>query len=179
MARESVHKKLERVRPPRVHVTYDVEIGDAIEIKEIPFVMGVLGDFSGMPEDPLPSLKERRFVDITPDNFDSVLASMSPRVAFSVENKLCDDPNAGKLGVDLTFKSMEDFEPEQVARQVKPLRELLDCARASPTFAAPCRATRSWSACCRMWWANSDKMNRSAGETKAGKPIEGGSNGND
>lgn len=126
MARESVHTKLERVRPPRVHVTYDVEIGDAIELKEIPFVMGVMADFSGMPEEPLPRLKDRRFVEVTPDNFDAVLASMKPRIAFAVENKLSDDPNAGKIGVDLRFNSIDDFEPERVARQVKPLRDLLE-----------------------------------------------------
>jgi type VI secretion system protein ImpB len=126
MPRESVHTKLERVRPPRVHVTYNVEIGDAIEMKEIPFVMGVLADLSGMPADPLPKIKERRFVEITPDNFDSVLESMKPRVAFSVENRLTDDPNAGNLAVDLNFKSMEDFEPDKVATQVKPLKDLLD-----------------------------------------------------
>jgi type VI secretion system protein ImpB len=126
MAKESVHKKLERVRPPRVHITYDVEVGDAIEAKEIPFVMGVLADLSGQPTDPLPRLKERRFVEVSLDNFDSVLASMRPHTAFAVENKLSDDPNAGQLKVDLNFKSMEDFEPEQVARQVSPLRELLD-----------------------------------------------------
>ncbi|QOY87613.1 type VI secretion system contractile sheath small subunit [Paludibaculum fermentans] len=126
MARESVHAKLERVRPPRVHVTYNVEVGDAVEIKEIPFVMGVLGDFSGQPEEPLPRIRERRFVEVTPDNFDGVLASMKPRVAFTVENKLSDDPNAGKIGVDLRFSSIEDFEPEKVARQVNPLRELLE-----------------------------------------------------
>jgi type VI secretion system protein ImpB len=126
MARESVHAKLERVRPPRVHVTYNVEIGNAIELKEIPFVMGVLADLSGMPEDPLPKMQDRRFVEITPDNFDAVLESMKPRVAFSVENKLSDEPNAGKLGVDLTFKTIEDFEPERVAQRVQPLKELLD-----------------------------------------------------
>jgi type VI secretion system protein ImpB len=126
MARESVHKKLERVRSPRVHVTYDVEVGDAIEMKEIPFVMGVLADLSGMPEEPLPKLKERRFIEITPDNFDDVLKKMSPRVAFTVENKLSDDADAGKIGVELNFKSMDDFEPENVARQVKPMRELLE-----------------------------------------------------
>lgn len=126
MPRESVHAKLERVRPPRVHVTYNVEVGDAVEIKEIPFVMGVLGDFSGQPEEPLPRIRERRFVEVTPDNFDGVLASMKPRVAFTVENKLSDDPNAGKIGVDLRFSSLEDFEPEKVARQVNPLRELLE-----------------------------------------------------
>jgi len=123
---ESVQKKLGRVRPPRVHVTYDVEVGDAIEKKELPFVMGVLGDFTGQPEQPLPKLKDRRFVEVNPDNFDSVVESMKPHLAFAVENKLSDDSNAGQLKVDLHFKSMEDFEPEQVARQVRPLRELLE-----------------------------------------------------
>ncbi|HMD97123.1 MAG TPA: type VI secretion system contractile sheath small subunit [Terriglobia bacterium] len=123
---ESVQKKLGRVRPPRVHVTYDVETGDAIEKKELPFVMGVLGDFTGQPEQPLPKLRDRRIVEVNPDNFDSVLKSMKPHLAFAVENKLSEDPNAGQLKVDLHFESLEDFEPEQVARQVKPLRELLD-----------------------------------------------------
>jgi type VI secretion system protein ImpB len=126
MARESIHKKLEKVRPPRVHVAYDVEIGDAIESKELPFVMGVLADLSGQPTEPLARLKDRRFVEITPDNFDSVLESMKPHVSYSVENKLSEDSQAGQLKVDLNFKSLDDFEPEQVARQVKPLRELLE-----------------------------------------------------
>ncbi len=126
MAKESIHKKLERVRPPRVHVKYDVEVGDAIEVKELPFVMGVLGDFTGQPQEPLARLRDRRFVEVTPDNFDSVLESMKPHLSFSVENKLSEDPNAGQLKVDLHFKSLDDFEPEQVARQVKPLRELLE-----------------------------------------------------
>ena len=126
MARESTQHKLDRVRSPRVQITYDVEIGDAIEMKELPFVMGVLGDFTGQPEEPLPRLKDRKFVEINPDNFDSVLESMKPHLAFSVENKLSEDPNAGQLKVDLNFKSLDDFEPENVARQVKPLRELLE-----------------------------------------------------
>jgi type VI secretion system protein ImpB len=125
MAKSTQHK-LDRVRPPRVHVTYDVETGDAIEMKELPFVMGVLGDFSGQPDAPLPKLKERKFVEVTPDNFDSVLEGMKPHVSFSVENKLSEDPDVGQLKVDLHFKSMEDFEPEQIARQVKPLKEMLD-----------------------------------------------------
>lgn len=126
MAKESVHKKLERVRPPRVHVTYDVEVGDAIETKELPFVMGVMGDLSGQPTEPLPRLKERRFVEVTPDNFDAVLDKMKPHVAFSVENKLSDDPQAGQLKIDLNFRTMDDFDPTQVAKQVRPLKELLD-----------------------------------------------------
>jgi type VI secretion system protein ImpB len=126
MGKPSTQHKLDRVRPPRVQITYDVEAGDAIEIKELPFVVGVLGDFTGMPEQPLPKLKERRFVEVTPDNFDSVLESMKPHLAFAVDNKLSDEPDAGQLKVDLKFQSLEDFEPEQVARQVKPLRELLE-----------------------------------------------------
>ena len=126
MAKGSTQHKLDRVRPPRVHVTYDVEVGDAIEIKELPFVMGVLGDFTGQPTEPLPRLKDRKFVEVNPDNFDSVLEGMKPHLAFSVENKLSEDPNAPQLKVDLHFRSLEDFEPDKVARQVKPLRELLD-----------------------------------------------------
>ena len=98
---ESLQHKLDRVRSPRVHITYDVETGGAIEKKELPFVMGVFGDFTGMPEEPLPRLKDRKFVEIGPDNFDSVLAAMKPHLQFKVENKLSEDPNAGQLGVDL------------------------------------------------------------------------------
>jgi type VI secretion system protein ImpB len=123
---ESLQHKLDRVRSPRVHITYDVETGGAIEKKELPFVMGVFGDFTGMPEEPLPRLKDRKFVEIDPDNFDSVLAAMKPHLAFSVENKLSDDPEAGQLRVDLRFRSMDDFDPTQVAKQIKPLKDLLD-----------------------------------------------------
>jgi type VI secretion system protein ImpB len=126
MARESTQHKLDRVRPPRVQITYDVEIGDAIELKELPFVLGVLGDFTGQPTEPLARLKDRKFVEVNPDNFDQVLESMKPHLAFSVENKLSEDPNAGNLKVDLHFKNLDDFAPENVARQVKPLRDLLD-----------------------------------------------------
>lgn len=126
MARESTQHKLDRVRSPRVQITYDVEVGGAIELKELPFVVGVLGDFTGQPTEPLPKLKERKFVEVNPDNFDSVLEGMKPHLNFVVENKLSDEPDASNLKVDLTFKSMDDFEPENVARQIKPLKELLD-----------------------------------------------------
>jgi type VI secretion system protein ImpB len=126
MARESTQHKLDRVRSPRVHITYDVEIGDAIELKELPFVMGVLGDLTGQPETPLAALKDRKFVEINPDNFDSVLKGMQPHLAFSVPNKLSDDPNAGQIGVNLHFESLDDFSPENVAKQVAPLKELFD-----------------------------------------------------
>jgi len=126
MGKESTQHKLDRVRSPRVHITYDVEVGGAIEIKELPFVVGVLGDFTGQPEQPLPKLKERKFVDINPDNFDSVVEAMNPHLSFAVENKLSEDPDGPQLKVDLHFKSMDDFGPENVARQIKPLRELLE-----------------------------------------------------
>lgn len=123
---ESLQHKLDRVRSPRVHITYDVETGGAIEKKELPFVMGVFGDFTGMPEEPLPRLKDRKFVEVNPDNFDSVLAAMKPHLSFSVENKISDDPDAGQVKVDLRFRSLEDFEPTQVAKQIKPLNSLLE-----------------------------------------------------
>jgi type VI secretion system protein ImpB len=126
MARQSTQHKIDRVRPPRVQITYDVETGGAIEVKELPFVMGVMGDFTGMPTDPLPKMKERKFVEVNPDNFDQVLENMKPHLAFAVENKLSEDPDAPKLKVDLNFKSMDDFSPEAVARQVGPLRQLLE-----------------------------------------------------
>ena len=126
MARQSAQHKLDRVRPPRVQITYDVEIGGAIELKELPFVVGVLGDFTGNPAEPLPRLKERKFVEVNPDNFDSVLEGMRPHLSLAVENKLSEDPEGPQLKVDLNFKKMEDFEPGNVAKQVKPLKELLD-----------------------------------------------------
>ncbi len=126
MAKQSTQHKLDRVRAPRVQITYDVEVGGAIEIKELPFVMGVMGDFTGMPTEPLAKLKERKFVEVNPDNFDQVLENMKPHLAFAVENKLSEDPEAPKLKVDLNFKSLDDFSPEAVARQVGPLRQLLE-----------------------------------------------------
>jgi type VI secretion system protein ImpB len=126
MASKSTQHKLDRVRPPRVHITYDVEVGNAIEMKELPFVMGVLGDFTGQPTQPLPRLRDRKFVEVNPDNFDQVLEGMKPHLSFSVENKLSEEPDAPQLKVDLHFKSMDDFSPENVVRQVKPLKELMD-----------------------------------------------------
>ncbi len=126
MARQSAQHKLDRVRPPRVQITYDVEIGGAIEIKELPFVVGVLGDFTGNPEQPLAKLKDRKFVEVNPDNFDTVLEGMKPQLSFAVETKLSDEADAPQLKVDLRFRKLDDFEPGNVAKQVKPLKELID-----------------------------------------------------
>jgi type VI secretion system protein ImpB len=122
--KESLQHKLDRVRSPRVQITYDVEIGDAIEMKEIPFVVGVLADLSGKPDEPLPRVKDRKFVEIDRDNFNNVLAAMKPRVAFKVENKLTGDDT--KLAVELRFNSLDDFHPQQVVQQVEPLRKLVE-----------------------------------------------------
>lgn len=124
MKKESTQKSLTRVRPPRVHITYDVETGDVIEKKEIPFVVGVLADLSGQPEKPLPPVKDRKYVEIDRDNFDQVLGKCTPRLAFKVENRLSDDDTL--LGVELRFGKLDDFEPAAVAKQIPALRKLLE-----------------------------------------------------
>ncbi|MEN3810954.1 type VI secretion system contractile sheath small subunit [Chromobacterium piscinae] len=124
MGKESTQKKLSRVRPPRVQITYDVEIGDAIETKELPFVLGVLGDYSGHSKEPLPKMKERKFVQVDRDNFDEVLKGMAPRLAMKVDNALKDDGT--QLGVELNFENLSDFEPQNVVRQIDPLNQLLE-----------------------------------------------------
>lgn len=122
--KESLQHKLDRVRPPRVQITYDVEVGDAIELKELPFVIGVMGDFVGKPDEPLPALKNRKFVEIDADNFNQVMAGMAPRLAFTVDNKLQDD--GSKMGIELKLNNIEDFEPDQIVQQVDPLRKLVE-----------------------------------------------------
>ena len=120
----SIQHKLDRVRKPRVHITYDVETGDAMEKRELPFVMGVLGDFSGQPTTKLPPLRERKFVQIDRDNINDVLKKMTPGLNLRVENTLAGD--GSELGVQLKFESMEDFEPAKVANQVEPLKKLVE-----------------------------------------------------
>lgn len=125
MAIASIHKKLERVRKPRVHITYDVETEGAVVTKELPFVMGVMGEFTGNnPGAALKSVKERKFIQIDRDNLDEVMSKMEPGLAFRVDNKLSDAE--GTLPVELKFRSMEDFDPGQVVEQVEPLKQLLE-----------------------------------------------------
>jgi type VI secretion system protein ImpB len=121
---ESTQHKLDRVRPPRVQITYDVEIGGAIQMKELPFVVGIMSDLSGKPEEPLPGLKERKFVEIDRDNFNDVLAASKPRLTFQADNKLVDD--GSKLNVELKFNHMDDFNPVNILKQVEPLRKLFE-----------------------------------------------------
>jgi len=112
------------VRPPRVQLTYEVELGDAIEVKELPFVVGVIGDLAGQSEVEQPKLRERKFINIDRDNFDDVMKGIEPRAAFQVENRLSED--GGKFAVDLRFTSIEDFDPDSVVKNVEPLRLLLE-----------------------------------------------------
>lgn len=122
--KESIQKRLQKIRPPRVQLTYDVEKGDAIEQKELPFVVGVMGDFSGNPEQPLPKVKDRKFVNVDLDNFDEVMEGVAPRAVYRVPNKISED--GGEFGVELKFNSIDDFRPEAVVQQIEPLRRLLE-----------------------------------------------------
>jgi type VI secretion system protein ImpB len=165
-------KKLERVRPPRVHISYDVETGGAVEVKELPFLMGVLGDFSGQPTDPLPRLKERKFVEVTPDNFDDVLASMKPHLSFAVDNKLSNKEGAGKLAVDLNFKSMDDFGPEAVAQQVPALKKLLELRTKLSDLRGALQGNDKLDEVLQSTLADTDKMSK----LRAEMGTEGGDN---
>ena len=124
MSSESIHDKLERVRKPRVHITYQVETEGALVEKELPFVVGVLGDFSGTPTAPLKPFKERKFIQIDRDNFNDVMARMTPGLTFRVESTLQGD--GSEIAVQLKLNSIEDFEPARVVQQVEPLRKLLE-----------------------------------------------------
>jgi type VI secretion system protein ImpB len=168
MARESTQHKLDRVRSPRVHITYDVETGGAIELKELPFVVGVLGDFTGQPTEPLPRLKERKFVEVNPDNFDSVLEGMKPHLAFSVENKLSDESDAPNLKINLNFKSIDDFEPENVARQVPPLKQLLDLRQRLSDLRGSLQGNDKLEELLLDAVGNTEKLDKLKGEIKEG-----------
>lgn len=121
---ESIHDKLKRVRKPRVHITYEVETGGAVVQKELPFVVGVMGDFSGNPTQPLKPMKDRKFISIDRDNFNEVMSRMTPGLNFRVENTLKGD--GSEMAVELKFNSIEDFEPAKIVDQVEPLRKLLE-----------------------------------------------------
>jgi type VI secretion system protein ImpB len=124
MLSQSIHSKLSRVRKPRVHITYDVETEGAVIQKELPFVVGVIGDFTGKPAEPLPSIKDRKFVQIDRDNFDEVMARMRPGLTFKVENTLQAD--GSEILVELKFQTMDDFEPGAIAEQIPAIKSLLE-----------------------------------------------------
>ncbi len=127
MSNISIQRVLQKVRPPRVRISYDVHVGNATEKKELPFVVGVMGDFSGDPTQPLKSLADRGFIEINRDNFDAVLKRMTPGLNLRVKNTLEDDGT--EMAVQLKFQSLKDFEPARIVEQVKPLKELMEARR--------------------------------------------------
>ena len=121
---ESIHDKLKRVRKPRVHITYDVETNGAVQEKEIPFVMGVMGDYSGDNTENKKALKDRKFSQIDRDNFNEVMNNVSPQLNMKVENTL--ESDGSEMSVNLDFKNMEDFEPQNIVEKVDPLKKLME-----------------------------------------------------
>lgn len=175
---ESTQHKLDRVRSPRVHITYDVQIGDAIEKKELPFVVGVLADLSGKPEEPLPNLKDdkRKFVTIDRDNFNEAMKAIKPRLAFKAVNKLTNDGT--DMGVELRFNSIEDFEPEQVVKQVEPLNKLLEARRQLSSLLAKTDGNDRLTAELQKILNNNELLEKAGKEAgvepaKEGEPKEG------
>jgi len=122
---DSTQQKLNRIRPPRVQITYDVETGGADVKKQLPFVVGIISDLSGKPENPLPPLKERKFVEIDRDNLNDVMASIQPRLALRVKNRL-DEESDSWMNVELKFNKIDDFHPAQLVKQIEPLRKLYE-----------------------------------------------------
>jgi type VI secretion system protein ImpB len=121
---ESVQKKLGRIRPPRVQITYDVESGGAIEKKELPLIVGIMADLAGKSDGPVIPIKSRKFIEIDRDNFNAVCGSIAPRLAFPIANRLKDDDT--KFNVDLRFRKLDDFRPESLVQQVEPMRKLFE-----------------------------------------------------
>jgi len=174
MPKESIQKKLSRVRKPRVHITYDVEVGDAIEQKELPYVVGVLADLSGQPKDALPRVKDRKFVEIDRDNFNQAMAGMKPRLTFRVPNRLANDDS--QIGVELQFQNLDDFGPEAVAQQVEPIRKLVDARQRLNELALKINASDKLEELLQDVVQNTEalKQLRAAADTKGGSGGDGG-----
>lgn len=170
MAKGTQHK-LDNVRKPRVHITYDVEIGDAQEMKELPFVMGVMSDLSGASTGDLPKFKERKFVEVDRDNFNDYLKKQAPKVTFKVDNTLSDDPDA-QLAVDMTFQKMKDFEPEQVVENVPVLKELLDVRKRLQSLQSRVTSSDEVTDFLKDILQNEDKRNAVAAELGVGGSAE-------
>ena len=172
---ESFQHRRKRQRPTRVNITYDVETGGAMVKKELPFIMGVMSDLSGDGADDLPEIADRQFVEIKPDNFDKVLKGMKPRLTYAVDNKL--DPDSGdKIGVELTFESFDDFSPEAIARQVEPLRQLLEKRQDLADLKGKLATNRNLNKAIQAALGDDDKKARLKGELEAeGGDDDGGS----
>lgn len=163
---DSVHDKLKRVRKPRVHITYDVETEGAQEVKELPFVVGVMGDFSGDSAVPKKSFKERKFIDLKKDKFDQVMAKIEPAVKLKVENTL--EKNGKEFEVNLKFSSMEDFEPEKVVEQVEPLRKLMETRNRLRDLMAKADSSEELESLLEQILADQDKLGELSKQLGAG-----------
>ena len=159
---ESLQHKLDRVRRPRVQITYDVETNGAMVQKELPFVVGVLADLSAQRKTPLPAMRDRKFVEIDRDNINKVMADAAPEVQIRVDNKLAND--GSQLGVNLKFKSVDDFEPGAVAQQVAPLKELLDMRKRLDEVMAKMETNVKLEGLLQDVLANTEKVKALAGE---------------
>jgi len=165
---QGTQHKLSRVRAPRVHIQYDVETGGALELRELPFVVGVLANLSGKPDPkaPLPRLRDRKFVEIDRDNFDAVLAAAKPRLKLNVENTL--EKDGSRLGVEVQFTRIEDFEPEQVARKIPELRMLLEARDRLADLLNRMEGSPTLEDVLREVIQNTDKLKRLSDETRGG-----------
>lgn len=168
----SIHDKLGRVRKARVHLSYQVETEGATVEKSLPFVMGVLGDFSGDPTSPLKPMKDRKFVQVDRDNFDDVLAKMTPGLKMKVENTLQGDGT--EISVNLKFNSMADFDPARVASQVEPLRNLMETRNKLRDLLTKADRSEDLEALLERVLKNSDELSKLAGDLGAGDQPKGG-----
>lgn len=164
---ESTQHKLDRIRPPRVQITYDVEIGGAIQKKELPLVMGILADLSGKPEEALPKLKDRKFVEIDRDNFNDILKSISPRATMQVDNKLSKD--GGKTNIELKFRHMDDFSPLNIVKQVEALRKLFESRQKLNDLLAKLDGNDTLDHMLQTVTGNADEMKQLKAATDGGK----------
>jgi type VI secretion system protein ImpB len=168
---ESVHEKLKRVRKPRVHITYDVETEGAVVQKELPFVVGVVGDFSGNPTEKLKPLKDRKFIQIDRDNFNDVMKRMTPGLTMRVENTITGE---GEMPVQLKFESIDDFEPSNVAKQIDPLRKLLETRDKLRDLLTKVDRSEDLEGVLEQVLQNTDELKRLSSELGVDAPKEGG-----
>ena len=165
---ESVQKKLSRVRTPRVHITYDVETGGSVSKKELPFVIGIMGDFAGENKSSLKPLKDRRFVQVDRDNFDDILKRMNPKLEFKVDNTL-NDEEGQEMDVSLEFSSLADFEPAAIVNQVEPLRKLMETRNKLRDLMTKVDRSEELEDLLERVLSNSDDLDKLAGELELGE----------
>jgi type VI secretion system protein ImpB len=162
-----VHDKLNRVRKPRVHITYEVETEGAAILRELPFVVGVMGDFAGDPSEPLKPLADRKFTQIDRDNFNDVMARIAPGLNLKVDNTLADD--GSEMAVNLKFRSLDDFDPAKVAEQVPALKALLDTRAKLRDLAAKADNSEELEGLLEQVLQDQDKLNKLSADLGLGK----------